>query len=83
MANDYTLAGLKKTLSEMSDEELRTHMLAIRSNRRTVKAKAIELSAKGQKNGTNTKTSIKQTVKGLSPEQVQLLLSQLGQGGAP
>lgn len=82
MAHEHTLAGLKKTLSEMSDEELRTHMLAIRSNRRTVKAKAIELSAKGQKNGTNTKTSIKQTVRGLSAEQVQQLLLQLNQGGA-
>jgi len=82
MASEYTLAGLKKTLSEMSDEELRQHMLAIRQNRRTVKAKAVELSAKGKKDGTNTKADIKQTIRGLSADQVQQLLLQLEQGGA-
>jgi hypothetical protein len=80
MADSYNLKGLKTSLSEMSDDELRAHMLSLRSNRRTVKAKAIELSAKGQKDGTNTKASTKQTIKSLSAEQVQQLLLQLGQG---
>ena len=80
MSDTYSLSGLRRTLSELSDDELREHMLAIRSNRRTVKAKAIELSEKGKKDGTNTKTTIKQTIKGLSADQVQQLLLQLNQG---
>lgn len=80
MSDSYNLSGLKVSLSELTDEELRERMLAIRSNRRTVKAKAIELSVKGQKDGTNTKTTVKQTIKGLSAEQVQQLLLQLNQG---
>ena len=80
MSDSFNLSGLRPSLSKMSDEELRQCMLAIRSNRRTVKAKAIELSVKGQKDGTNTKTSVKQTIKGLSADQVQQLLLQLNQG---
>lgn len=81
MASEYTLAGLKRALSELSDEELRQHMLDIRSNRRTVKAKAIQLSEKGQKDGINTKAGVKQAIRGLTSEQVQQLLLQLEQGG--
>ena len=83
MADSYNLKGLKPTLSDLSDEDLRALMISLRSNRRTVKAKAVELSVKGQKDGSNTKTTIKQTIKGLSAEQVQQLLLQLEQGGTP
>lgn len=82
MASEYTLAGLKRSLSELSDDELRQHMLDIRSNRRTVKAKAVEMSKKGQKDGVNTKAGVKQAIRGLTSDQVQQLLLQLEQGGS-
>lgn len=83
MSDSNQLQGLKPTLSDLSDEDLRALMISLRSNRRTVKAKAVELSVKGQKDGSNTKTTIKQTIKGLSAEQVQQLLLQLEQGATP
>lgn len=81
MSDSYNLSGLRTTLSEMSDEELRQHMLGIRANRRTVKAKAVELSVKGKKDGTNTKADTKQAIRNLSSDQVAQLLLQLQQGG--
>lgn len=67
-------------ISQMSDEELKTHILAIRGRRRDpdpemkaqVKAKAIK-----KKNNTTALKSTKELLSGISPEQAAIILAQL------
>lgn len=70
-------------IAKMSDEELKNHILAIRSRRRNpdpemkahAKAKAIK-----KKNNTAALKSTYELLKGVTPEQAAIILKQL-QGG--
>lgn len=77
---DRALQGFKKSLSDLSDDELRQLLLETRSNRRVVKQKTIERSQKAAKEGTLTKATMRQTIKGLTAEQAAELLAALTGG---
>lgn len=77
---DRALHGFKKSLSDLSDDELRQLLLETRSNRRVVKQKTVERAQKAAKEGTLTKANMRQTIRGLSAEQAAELLAALTGG---
>ena len=66
------LEDLKKSVSEMSDEELEAQIMGIRESRRS-KKKVIERKKKTVE--SSAKKSMNKLLAGLSPEEVQLLLN--------
>lgn len=76
----YNLSGLKKTLSELSEEELRNLMLQTRTNRRVVKPKTLERAKKAEASGMITKANISSAMNNLSAEQLDLILQKITGG---
>lgn len=82
MADIYDLPN--KDISEMSDDELRTHLLAMRGRRRTpdpeMKAQAKAKAIKKKGNAAALKTT-DELVKGITPEQAAQILAALSKKG--
>jgi hypothetical protein len=74
------LASLRQSLKDMSEDELRRHILEIRSNRRKVKQQTIERAQKAEKSGVVSKATAKRTLAGISPQQALAMLEQLARG---
>ena len=72
---DQRLASLKKSISEMSDEELLKLLDGTRNNRRPP-AKKTKVKTTGSKNKDTGKMTLKMASK-LSPEQAKALLAKL------
>ena len=68
------LEDLRKSVSEMTDDELEQHIMEIRENRRT-KRKVV--AQKVQKAESKQKKSVSKLMATLSPEEIQLLLGSL------
>ncbi len=71
------LSDLKKSITDMSEEELREHILAIRASRRTNRnARSAESHKKNNKAASNV--SIETLFSSLSKEDAERLLKQMG-----
>lgn len=72
------LIDLKRSVSEMSEEELSTLLLEIRSSRRTQKASNRKASGTGAKKANGTGASLESLIGSLDPTQLAALLQKLG-----
>ena len=73
-----------KDIAEMTDEELRAHILAMRGRRRNpdpeLKAQSIKKAIQ-KKNNTTALKSVPSMLKGMTPEQASQLLTALRKQG--
>lgn len=73
------LIDLKRSVSEMSEEELSTLLLEIRSSRRTQKASNRKASSTGgAKKANGSGASLESLIGSLDPTQLAALLQKLG-----
>ena len=76
MANLLDLAGItdNKSVTDMTEEELRDKLRLIRQNRRTTKASDLKLTER--KRTSKSKDALDLLLESLSPEQIQALLKE-------
>ncbi len=65
------LSDIKKSISEMNDDELRSLLIEIRQNRRTSKRASSAEKAKKE-------ASVDALMAGMTPEMIEKLLRQMG-----
>lgn len=71
------LEDLKKSISEMTDEELHEHLRDIRKSSVTPKASGVARAAKAAKNNEPTKVSVGTLINAMSAEDKAKLLKEL------
>ena len=75
------LQDLIKPIEHQTDEELTARLQMIRHNRNTVRPAAASRAKKAAKKGTQARVSkVESLLEGLTPEQIQQLLIDLGEG---
>lgn len=75
------LMNLVKPIEDMTDDELREQLRAIRHNRKVIRPAAQKHKEKVVKKESKAKTSkVEALIKNLTPEQIKQLLLNLGEG---
>jgi len=71
------LEDLRKSISEMSDEELHASLREVRQSRSTPKASGQRVKARSEANNVPTKASVNALLGALSPEEKAKLMKDL------
>lgn len=72
-----SLEEIRKSISEMSEDELRESLKEIRASRRTPKASSNRMKAKAVSNNEPTKAAVGSLLSSLSSDEKAALLKQL------